>query len=250
MSHRPTLEDHTPDAVRRRLENGAGAGYLSDMVYGGVDGAVTTFAVVSGVAGAQLDGAVVVILGLANLVADGFSMAVGAYLAGRTEAQARARIRSMEERHIREVPEGEREEVRQIFAAKGFEGDVLDQIVETLTADEGRWIETMLVEEHGLAPVERSPVRSAAATFGAFLVAGAVPLAPHLAVVAGRLPADAAFHWSIPLTLAAFLGIGALKGRVTGVSWVRAGLETVALGGAAATLAYLVGALLRGLAGG
>ena len=239
--HGPTPEEHTEAAVRDRLAEGVRPPYVGDLVYGGVDGAVTTFAVVSGVAGAELAPAVVLVLGAANLLADGFSMAVGAFLGARTEADNRARVRAIEEDHIERVPDGEREEIRQIFGAKGFEGDVLDRIVETVTADRELWIETMLVEEHGLPPVERSPRRAALATFVGFLIAGAIPLLPH------AFHLDNAFAISALATATVFALIGAARGVVTDSSPPRASAETVALGGGAAVLAYAVGWLLRGL---
>jgi VIT1/CCC1 family predicted Fe2+/Mn2+ transporter len=130
---------HAPDAIRRRLRLGASYSYLRDFVYGAIDGAVTTFAVVSGVAGAGLDAEIVLILGGANLVGDGFSMAAGNYLGTRAESQQRDRLRRMEERHIDLVPAGEREEIRQIFAAQGFEGHDLQRAVEVITSDRPRW---------------------------------------------------------------------------------------------------------------
>ncbi len=239
--HGPTPEEHTAAAVRDRLSEDTHPPHVGDLVYGGVDGAVTTFAVVSGVAGAELEAAVVLVLGAANLLADGFSMAVGSYLGARTEADNRAKVRAAEEDHIDRVPEGEREEVRQIFRSKGFEGEVLEEIVHTVTSDRELWLETMLVEEHGLPPVERSPKRAAVATFVGFLLAGAVPLLPH------ALRVDYAFAVSAVATAVVFAVIGWIRGIVTDSSTPRAAAETVALGGCAACLAYGVGWLLRGL---
>lgn len=172
--------DHDPESIRRRIGAQPDALYLRDWIYGGIDGAVTTFAVVAGVAGADLSVSIILILGFANLVADGFSMAAGNYSGTKAERDDAARVLAMERRHIRELPEGEREEVRQIFAAKGFEGDDLKSAVEVITANEERWARTMVVEEHGLAPVERSPWVASAATFSAFLICGLVPLLPYL----------------------------------------------------------------------
>ena len=102
---------HTPDRVSERLEAGIPQSYLKDLVYGGIDGTITTFAVVSGVVGANLDTGIVVILGLANLLADGFSMAVSNFLGTRAERQFLHKMRLEEQEEIRLIPEGEREEI-------------------------------------------------------------------------------------------------------------------------------------------
>jgi hypothetical protein len=141
--------DHSPEAIRERLSAAPRASYLRDWIYGGIDGAVTTFAIVAGVAEAHLAGAVVLVLGLANLIADGFAMAAGNYLGVKAEADDYQRLLAVERQHIAVVPEGEREEVRQIFAAKGFIGDDLERAVAVVTADETVWARTMAAEEYG-----------------------------------------------------------------------------------------------------
>ena len=240
--------EHSAEAIQQRLSGAPIVSYLRDFIYGAIDGAVTTFAVVAGARGANLGDSVVVILGLANLFADGFSMAVSNYLGTRAEREQRAWARRIEERHIEVVPEGEREEVRQLFAAKGFTGNDLEHVVDVITADRERWIDTMMTEELGYGSDSASALRAAAATFVAFVVVGSLPLLVYLVDLAA--PGDVAtpFAWSATLTAIAFFTVGAAKARVVAQTWWRAGLETLAVGGAAATVAYVVGVALQGVA--
>lgn len=242
MSRGALKASHTPAAIRRRLSQGPAQSYLRDFIYGAIDGAVTTFAVVSSVAGAQLSSRVVIILGLANLIGDGFSMAASNYLGVRAERQQRDRLRAEEEAHIAEYPAGEQEEIRQIFERKGFADDDLERVVKVITADRERWVETMLAEEYGLSPGGPVPWKAALWTFSAFVLVGAIPLAPFL-LGSGSYASSAA------LTGVAFFLVGASKSRFVVQSWWTAGLETLALGGGAAGLAYGVGLLLRDIAG-
>jgi len=150
---------HTPAEIEKRLAGGPAHSYLRDFIYGGIDGAVTTFAVVAGVVGAELSPAVILIMGMANLAGDGFSMAAGNFLGTKAEREDFERLEAVERRHIQLVPEGEREEVRQIFRGKGFEGEELERVVGLITAEPTRWVRTMLTEEYGLPAGVRSPWR-------------------------------------------------------------------------------------------
>lgn len=237
----PLEHDHDPASIRARIAGRPEALYLRDWIYGGIDGAVTTFAIVAGVAGAELSVGVILILGFANLIADGFSMAAANYSGTKAEKDDADRVLAMERRHIAAEPDGEREEIRQIFAAKGFEGDALERAVDTITADKDRWVQTMLVEEHHLAPVARSPWTAAWVTFSAFAICGLVPLIPYMA--------GGGFAVSTAMTAAVFFAIGSAKSRWSLSPWWRSGAETLAIGLAAAGLAYAVGHLLRGLVG-
>lgn len=236
---------HSADAIRQRLAEGTSHSYLKDFVYGAIDGTVTTFAVVSGVAGAELSPNIVLILGTANLVGDGFSMAAGNYLGTRAERQQRERLRRVEERHIDLVPAGEREEIRQIFEAQGFAGQDLQRAVDVITSDRERWVQTMLKEEYGLAGTGPSAIRAATTTFVAFLVVGALPLLPFAANPAATVTAP--FAWSTGLTGVAFFLTGAIKSRFVDESWALAGVTTLFVGTSAAGLAYIIGALLAQL---
>jgi VIT1/CCC1 family predicted Fe2+/Mn2+ transporter len=227
--------EHTPEAIRERLSGSPQTSYLRDWVYGGIDGAVTTFAIVTGAGGAHLSTRVIVILGVANLLADGFSMAASNYLGTRTERQEADALRAREQRHIDHDPDGEREEVRQIFAAKGFAGEDLERAVDTVTSDHDRWIDFMLVEEYGLGRAMRSAIAAAIATFSAFALCGLVPLLPFLAGF------PRAYSVSVAMTGVTFFLIGSARSRWLLLSWWRAGLETLGIGIIAALLAYGVG---------
>jgi len=241
--------EHTPEAIRHRLAEDPKVSYLRDWIYGGIDGAVTTFAVVSGVVGASLDSLVIVILGVANLLADGFSMAASNFSGTRAEVDEHERLREVERRHIERDPAGERREIREIYRKKGFEGGDLDRVVEVLTADQDRWIATMLREEYGLPHEVRSARLAALSTFSAFLACGAVPLLPYLLPLGWS--AGEPFLVSCVFTGLVFFGIGAGRSRWSLAPWWRTGLETFATGGIAAVLAYGAGwALHQWLGGG
>lgn len=231
--------DHSPAAIAARLQAGPRHNYLRDWVYGGIDGSVTTFAVVSGVVGAHLSTGVILILGAANLFADGFSMAASNYLATKAERDDAQRLEAVEHRHVDTDPDGEREEVRQIFQAKGLQGEELERIVGLITSNRRLWVRTMLTEEYGLPWEVRSPWRAGLSTFSAFLVCGLVPLLPFIF----RVPH--AFPLATALTAAVFFAIGSIKSRWSTTSWWRSGLETLIVGGVAAALAYAAGVLLK-----
>lgn len=233
--------DHSAEAISERLAAGPAHNYLRDWIYGGIDGAVTTFAVVGGVAGASLSPWIILALGFANLFADGFSMAASNFLGTRAEHDDWRRLEATEYRHIDLTPEGEREEVRQIFQMKGFDGQDLERIVELVTANRERWVRTMLTEEYGLPWEVRSPWIAALSTFTAFLACGLIPLLPYL------LKVTHAFEVSMIITGITFIAIGSAKSKWSTVSWWRSGLATLLVGAIAAALAYAVGMLFKGL---
>ena len=241
-------ESHTPESIQRRLSAPAEHSYLRDFVYGAIDGTVTTFAVVSGVAGAGLSTGVIIVLGVANLVADGFSMAASNYLGTKTEEELRQRARKIEELHIEQYPEGEREEIRQIFSAKGFQGRQLEEAVDVITADRRRWVDTMLVEELRLTLEGPSAMKAASTTLVAFVVVGLIPLLAFLLQYFLPQRLTNPYPWSIGLTAIAFFLVGATKSRFVDQSWLRSGSETLLIGGGAAALAFAIGKLLGGVA--
>jgi VIT1/CCC1 family predicted Fe2+/Mn2+ transporter len=174
-------------------------------------------------------------------------MAVSNFLGTKAEEQLRDRMRKVERDHISRYPAGEREEIRQIFAAKGFEGQDLERAVKTITSDVDRWVDTMLTDELGVALKGPNAWRAAWSTFIAFIVIGSLPLLVFIYEVAFAVAVPSAFLYSSLLTGVAFFTIGAIKSRFIGHKWWTSGLETLAVGAIAAAMAYLVGVMLRGL---
>lgn len=236
MTH---VHGHSPPEVARRLSDGRQSGTLKDMIYGGIDGTVTTFAIVAGVEGAGLSHGVIVALGIANILADGFSMAASNYSGTKAELDDRKRIVQIEENHIQYHRDGELEELRQILELRGLSGDILRQATDEISQNKEKWIALMLTDEYGLTLDEPRPMRAALATFGAFLAAGSVPLLPFV------LGLPNAFMTSTIATLVTFFLIGAGKSRWSLSKWWWSGSETLLIGALAALIAFGVGSLFH-----
>jgi len=218
--------------------------YLREFVYGGIDGAVTTFAVVAGGYGANLDTGILIILGFANLLADGFSMSVGAYLSAKSERDTYDKHEKIEYWEIEHLPEIERAEIEDIYRAKGFEGALLHQIVDHICADKTLWVNEMMKDELGMMRDSKSPFKIGLATFASFLLVGLIPLTVYLWNFFNPSSINI-FFWTSVLTGLAFLLVGWLKSVVTQTSALRGIGETVLLGLLAAVVAYYVGDVLE-----
>jgi len=230
---------HLPNSFLGRHQN-----YLAEFVYGGIDGSITTFAVVAGAVGAGLDNAIIIILGFANLFADGFSMSIGAYMSAKSEKQNFNKQKAIEYWEVENMPETEREEIRDIYKDKGFEEPLLSQVVEVITKDKDRWVGVMMKDELGLIEDDKSPFQTGLYTFISFLVVGFIPL---LVFVADYININISqkFLWASVLTGIGFIIIGFLKSKVTNNSVIKGISETLLLGGLAALVAYFVGDFLE-----
>lgn len=218
--------------------------YIKDIVYGANDGIITTFAVVAGVAGASLSVPIVLILGFANLLADGISMAASNYLGTRSEREYEKNQRKVEEREIDEHPEEEKKEIEQIYHRIGFRGKQLEEAVSVVTSNRKMWVEEMLFHELGIVPASQasSPLKGASATFLSFIITGVMPLIPY---IIGISESTHAFMYSIIFTGVALFIVGSAKTYITKEKWYNAGLEMLAVGAFAALAAYVIGYLLK-----
>jgi len=221
--------------------------YIKSAVYGGLDGIITTFAVVAGVAGAQLSAGIVLILGFANLIADGLSMAIGDYLSTKAEQEYQRAERQRERWEVEHYPEGEKREMVELYTAKGIPEEDARTVTEILARHKEAWVEVMLVEELGIIPSDESPWKHGVVTFLSFGLFGLVPLVAYVLAALTPLPL-ASFAMASLLTAGTLFAVGAVKTRITGRNWFQSGLEMLLVGGVAATAAFVVGRLLSGLA--
>jgi len=220
--------------------------YLGEFVYGGIDGCVTTFAVVAGAVGAGLDSSIIIILGFANLLADGFAMSVGAYLSSKSENDNYNKHKQVEYWEVDNLPEVETEEIRDIYRAKGFEGELLEQVVAVITSDKDRWVDVMMKEELNMNEPEKSPFKMGAVTYFAFLLIGLIPLLTYVWDYINPIDGNLFFIASC-FTAIGFIIVGIFKTYVTQTKIWKGVLETVALGAIAALVSYYVGDLLEHL---
>jgi len=217
------------------------ASAISDIILGGQDGLVNVLGVVLGVAAATQDPRIALVAGLAATFAESVSMGAVAYTSTLADADVFESERLREYRHIESHPHLEREEIRAIYAAKGFHEDLLDRIVETITANPDIWVAVMMAEEHQLEPVDRRVAIRAAWIVGLAAVVGSlVPLAPFI-----FLPIGPSIVLSIVVTALVLFAVGAAKGRMTIGRPVRNGLEMAAIGTVSALVGFGIGALLK-----
>jgi vacuolar iron transporter family protein len=230
------------EQVWHRLHQGT---YIGDFVFGANDGIITTFAVVAGAAGALLSPGVIIILGLANLIADGFSMGASSFLSLRSQRDFVKLQRKKEEWEVEHFPEIEREEIRNILRHWGVAQEYVESSASAITKDKKRWIDLMMREELDLREQEPgSPLQHGAATFLAFIAAGFLPLIPYLIF---QLPNQ--FMVSSVVAGLAFFGVGAARSFLTATSPVKAGLEMLVVGGFAAAVAFAVGFAIKTMFG-
>lgn len=233
-------------AANTENHNSAGQ-YIKSLVYGGMDGIITTFAVVAGVAGAALSSKIVLILGMANLLADGFSMAVGDYLSTKAEKDYNKNERQREAWEVENHPEGEKQELIELYMAKGLSKEDSEQITEILSKSRKVWVDVMMVEELGIIEDEESPLKSAIVTFISFAVFGFIPILAYMLGDTFGIASGNIFAFDCVLTAITLMILGAVKSKFTGKKWLKSGIETLLVGGAAAAIAYIVGILLAAI---
>lgn len=221
--------------------------YLPEFIYGGMDGSVTTFAVVAGATGANFNPNVIIILGLANLLADGLSMSIGSYLSSKAEVNNYQKQKKQEYWSIENMPEEETDEIRKIYQEKGFKGEMLDEIVKVITSSKALWVEEMMKDELKMLESSKTPINKALATYFSFIAVGLIPLLVYFVDLFLPDTEFPLFLISSVLTFCAFIFIGYLKAYLNHLSKIKGVAETLFLGGIAAFVSYMAGTVLESL---
>ena len=214
---------------------------LSDIILGGQDGIVNVLGIILGVAAATGDARVVIVAGLAATFAESVSMAAVAYTSTLAEADYYESEREREYRHIQEVPKIEQDEIRDIYARKGFKGKLLEKIVDTITTNKDVWVAVMMAEEHQLTPIDRRGVLRSALIVGVSAIIGSlIPIIPFF-----FLPITTSMVVSTFITALVLFFVGVYKAKIYVGNPGKSGLEMAIIGTVSALVGYLVGLLLR-----
>ncbi|EAR83460.3 integral membrane protein (macronuclear) [Tetrahymena thermophila SB210] len=229
----------------KEQHNTSGA-FIKSAVYGGLDGLITTYAVVMGVAGAELQTVVILALGVSSLIGDGICMSLGDYLSTKSEIEFQRRERHREEWEVDNLPEEEKAEMIELYENKGISREDATQIVEIMSKYKQAWVDIMMVEELGLIPQEENPIKNAIVTLTSFILFGQIPLIPFVITQIFSIDANELFFYlSTGLTALFLFVLGYIKSQFTFSKWWKSGLETLFTGIMAAGSAYLIGLAFR-----
>src|SRR5215211_5010364 len=219
--------------------------YIRDLVFGFGDGVNTSLGIVAGVGGAIIAADVVILAALIGMFTGAKAMAVQNYLAVKSQREILESEIKREEYEIQTIPEKEKEEVEEIYRAKGFEGDELGRIVSKIASDKDVWLKTMLTEELGLnLEILGNPLKGALVMFGSFLLGGILPILPYFVVKAGIISSITAIGIAIVISVFSSFIVGALKARMAKKNWIKGGIEMAGLGTGIALVGYGLGAEL------
>ena len=213
-----------------------GGGAIREVVFGANDGLVSNVALVAGLAGGTSDTGIIVLGGVAGLVAGAISMALGAYVSTKSEGEFRDSEQAREYWEVEHMREQEISETRRIFRLKGITGPLLDEVVEVISRDHEQWVKLMMTEELGFPDKPPHPILSAVIMGVSFAIAAAFPVAPYL-----RLEGTSALVTSFGFTGVALFAVGGWRASLSGGNALRKGAEMVVLAAVAVAVAYFVG---------
>jgi len=215
-----------------------GGKMLRDVIFGLNDGLVTSIGFVSGVTGAVFQSKVVILTGIAQIVAGGVAMFIGAYLSNKSQEEFFYKEIAREKREIKEIPDVEKQEIRDIYGEMGFKAEEVEMIVNRITSDEKLWVRFMMREELGILEEDmQNPVKAGTIMGLTFLIGGIFPLLPYFIIENPFM----ALKISILLSALVFFSIGIGKSTLTKIHWFKSGMQVTILGGLAALVGFLIG---------
>ena len=218
---------------------------IRDIVFGFGDGINTSLGIVAGVGGAVIAADVVILAALIGMFTGAKAMAVQNYLAVKSHREILESEIKREEFEIENMPDKERQEIEQLYRAKGFEGKELEMVVDKITSNKDVWLKTMLTEELGLnLDIIGSPLKGALVMFGSFLLGGILPILPYFVVKAGLISSVTAIVAAIVMSIASSFVVGALKAKLAKKNWIKGGIEMAGLGTGVALVGYGIGSEL------
>lgn len=230
--------------VHTENHGSVGSSYVKSIVFGGLDGIITTFSIVAAAVGASLSAEVVLMMGFANLLSDGISMGLGDYLSESAEIQYIHSERERERWEMQNVPEMELNEMVQIYEEKGVSKDDAATMMITMMKYPDLFLDHMMVMELGLMTPDENenPAKNGLITFGSFVLFGSVPMWVYLMMWSSNYnDAGGMFGVACGFTALTMFALGATQARITKQGWVRTGLMMMTNGCLAAAAAYLVG---------
>lgn len=219
--------------------------HIKEVVYGATDGIITTFAVIVSAFGAQFAPFIVLIIGFANLLADGFSMASSDFLASHSEEKSYEKERERELKEIKEIPDEEINETREIFLKRGYGRDDAEKLTELISKNKEYWADFMMKEELFFHPDSEKPVVSGLITFVSFTAAGFFPLISYLIF---NNPTKA-FYMAVIFTAAILFVVGSLRTLFSLRPWYKDGFEMLLVGAIAAGISYGVSIAVKNWVG-
>ncbi|CAD8163550.1 unnamed protein product [Paramecium pentaurelia] len=230
-------------------KHSTGGNYLRSSVFGGMDGMMTTFSVVTAVIGGNFGVQAVLALGVANMIGDGLSMALGDYLSTKSEQQFFKQEREREKWEVENNLEGEKKEMVELYKKKGMEQEDAEKIMNIISRHKDAFIDIMMLEELELGGAEENPLMNALVTFIAFILFGLVPIIPFIvAAIAGLTDGttDTLFYISIAMTILFLIILGVSKSFFSYATWWRCAAETLFVGACTASSSYLIGMAFEG----
>jgi DNA damage-binding protein 1 len=222
-------------------------GFLKPIIFGGLDGILTSFAIVAGAAGGRLDPKVVLVLGFSNIFADALSMGVGEFLSSKATNEWILAERAREEWELENYPQGEVREMVEIYESKGISSQDAELVITTLAKYKDFFVDLMMQQELELQVPEEDHVaesfREGVVMFCSFAFFGSLPLLGYVIIPATlpHLGSDYLFLSACIVTGCVLFFMGSVKSFFSTQHWMVAGLETLLLGGACATVAFTIG---------